>query len=292
MRLSSSVLALGALASNTLAASIHHRHAHAHAKRDVVNEALAGATPVAHTSSAAPVATSSAAAAPAASPASSSSSSSSGSSVSNVISSWFSDVESVVSKLGLAGSGANAQSSNGQAWLGSGGPYTNTFYNQASEHVVLVVWGSQGSWVNAQVPLITQSIAPGESTLVSFATGFSGAFSAIYSDTELVNGQVSNTWGEATFSGAYSTVDVSREVNMSGHGLEIVTPQCTTNMNTCVFVCNSGNSCEYGYTLQNCAAGSQPGANFGTANYGAGPVDSGGCSGIGESAALKTYFQD
>lgn len=284
MRVSMTVLALAALASNALGASIHHRHVHAHEKRGQVNEALAGATPVQQSSSA-PAATSSAA--PAATPASSSSSSSS-----NSVASWFSDLESTLTKIGLTSAGTNANSNNGQCWLGSGGSYQNTFSNNASEAVILVVWGSQGSWVNTIKPLITQAISPGESCLVSFANGFSGAWSAIYSDTTLNYGQIFNTWGECTFSGSYSTVDVSREVNMGGHGMEIVTPECTTNMNTCVFQCDSGNSCETGYSLVNCALGSQPGANYGTANYGAGPVPSGGCSGMGESANLQTSFLD
>lgn len=286
MRVSTTVLALAALASNALGASVHHRHAHAHAKRaPEVNEALAGATPVQQSSSSSAAPTSTQAA-------SSSSSGSSAGAIGNTISTWFSDIESTLTKIGICSAGTNANSNNGQAWLGSGGQYTNNFMNNASEAVILVVWGNQGSWVNTITPVITQSIAPGESVLVSFANGFTGAFSALYSDTILNLGQVFNTWGECTFSGSYSTVDVSREVNMAGHGLEIVTPQCTTNMNTCVFTCNSGNSCETGYSLENCAIGSQPGANYGTANYGSGSVPSGGCSGMGDSAELFTYFLD
>lgn len=283
MRVSTTVLALASLAGNALSASIHHRHAHAHEKRaPEVNEALAGATPVQQSSSSA-APTSTLAASP-------SSSSSSTGSIGKTVSSWFSNIESAVTKIGICSAGTNANSNNGQAWLGTGGQYTNNFMNNASEAVILVVWGSQGSWVNKITPLITQSISPGESVVVSFANGVSGAFSAIYSDTTLNNGQICNTWGEFTFGGGYSTVDVSREVNMGGHGLEIQTPQCTTNMNTCVFVCPSSNSCEFGYELQNCAIGSQPGANYGTANYGSGPVPSGGCSGIGDSAELTTFF--
>jgi hypothetical protein len=284
MLVSTTVLALAALAGNALGASIHHRHAHVHDKRAPdINEALAGATPVQQSSSAAPTST------PAASP---SSSSSSTGSIGKTVSSWFSDIESAVTKIGICSAGTNANSNNGQAWLGSDGQYTNNFMNNASEAVILVVWGSAGSWVNTIQPLITQSISPGESLLVSFANGASGAFSAIYSDTTLNNGQIFNTWGEYTLGGSYSTVDVSREVNMNGHGLEIQTPQCTTNMNTCVFVCSSGTSCEFGYELQNCAIGSQAGANYGTANYGSGSVPSGGCSGIGDSAELMTFLLD
>ena len=100
----------------------------------------------------------------------------------------------------------------------------------------------------------------------------------------MVNGQISNTWLEHTF-GPYGVVDVSREVNMAGHGISTVGPTCTTNMDTCVFTCPSGqNSCWTEYLLLNCENGSQGGANYGM--YGGMP--SGGCGGMGSWAALKT----
>jgi len=296
MRVSTTILALAVLASNVFCASIEHRHANVHEKRDSkLNQAIVYATT---TMSSPPAATTSSA--PQSSPpaSSGSSSNSGGNSGSNTgsntgskqVSSWVTDVTSVLKGLGFTCAGANPTSNNGGVWLGGGGTYTNNFVNKATETVILIIWGPQGSWVNAVAPLITVAIEPGQSQTVSFADGQSGAWAGVYSDTKLVNGQVCNTWGEYTFAGAYSTVDVSREVNMSGKGMEIQTPQCVSNMNTCVFVCNSGNSCEMGYSLLNCAVGSQPGANYGTANYGGGPVPSGGCSGMGSSAALTTIF--
>jgi len=187
--------------------------------------------------------------------------------------------------LGVGSLGINAVSNNGQAWIGSDGPYTNEFTNASGEDLILVVWGVAGSWINAVQPTITASLAAGASLTVSFADGASGAWTAIYSDTQLVNGQASNSWGEFTF-GQWGVVDVSREVNMNGHAMSIVGPSCTTDMNTCVFVCSSGNSCITGYELLNCENGSQPGANYGT--YDGAP--SGGCGGMGASAALTTTF--
>ena len=81
--------------------------------------------------------------------------------------------------------------------------------------------------------------------------------------------------------------NVSREPNMNGHDVSVIGPQCTSDMDRCVFVCNSGNVCMTDYTLQNCATGSQPGAQDGTDKNGG---DSGGCGGLGTSAALKTTF--
>jgi hypothetical protein len=196
-----------------------------------------------------------------------------------------SQAQAVLSKIG-AKAAVNPTSNNGEIWIGTDGPYTNTFTNSASQDVTVVVWGPQGSWVNANAPQVGITLSAGQSATVSFANGVSAGWAGIYSDTQLVNGQISNTWGEATFSGIYSCYDVSREVNMNGHTMSIVTPGCTSNMNTCVFVCNSGTTCMTGYSLENCATGSQPGASTGT--YGG--AASGGCMGMSNSAALKTTF--
>merc|ERR1712000_48126 len=151
---------------------------------------------------------------------------------------------SKLSALGVASLGVNSAVSNGQAWLAEDGPYKTNMQNNAGEDIVLVCWGVAGSWINAVQPTITASIAAGSSLTVSFADGASGACTAIYGDTKLV--------------------DVSHEVNMNGHSLSVVGPSCTTDMDTCVFVCPSSDVCTTGYELQNCANGSQPGANFGT----------------------------
>ena len=180
--------------------------------------------------------------------------------------------------------GLNSFANNNQVWIGEDGQYTNTFTNTAAEDVVLVCWGPQGSWVNAVQPLVTYSLPAGASTTLSYASGISGACSAIYPDTQMVNGQISNTWLEFTF-GPYGVVDVSREVNMNGHSITTVGPECTTSMDTCVFTCPAGQtSCWTEYDLLNCDNGSQSGANYGT--YGGMP--SGGCGGMGNSAQLQT----
>ncbi|KAK5065031.1 hypothetical protein LTR84_000866 [Exophiala bonariae] len=190
-----------------------------------------------------------------------------------------------LSALGVLSTGANSYAPNGAAWLGTDGAYKSEFSNQSGQDLILVIWGVAGSWVNVIQPHITASIPAGQSIWVSFADGASGAFTAVYGDTTLVNGQLSNTWGEFTF-GQWGVVDVSREVKMDGHGLSIVGPTCTTDMNTCVFKCSSGNVCTFDYILENCANGSQPGANYGI-HEGA---PSGGCGGMGAAASLKTTF--
>ena len=175
-------------------------------------------------------------------------------------------------------------SEGGGVWIGSDGPYTNEFINSSGEDIVLVIWGPAGSWVNVDQPLITHSLPPGTSVTISFATGQSGAWTGIYGDTELVNGQVCNTWGEYTFS-PEGVVDVSKEPNMNGHSMEVVGPVCTTNMDTCVFQCTGGaTSCEFGYELLNCTPGSQAGAQYGV--YDGNP--SGGCGWLGAATASFT----
>lgn len=196
------------------------------------------------------------------------------------------DMNSILS-LGLVALGVNPTSNTaGHAWIGADGQYTNEFFNEGTEDLVLAIWGPAGSWVNVIQPQITVSIPANTSKVISFPNGVSGAWAPIYSDTKLVNGQISETWGEFTFN-AWGVVDVSREVNMNGKSMKIVGPTCTTDMNTCVFVCPAGQSvCTYGYILKNCDNGSQVGATYGT--YAGAP--SGGCGGMGASAHLKTYL--
>lgn len=171
-------------------------------------------------------------------------------------------------------------------WLGDSGVYTNEFFNNGTDDLFLVIWGVAGSWVNVIQPHITVAIPANQSQVVSFPFGSSGAWAALYPDTKLVNGQISETWGEFTFN-EWSTVDVSREVNMNGRNMRIVTPQCTTDMETCVFVCPDGETtCMTNYQLLNCTIGSQPGANYGN-SFG---MPSGGCSGMGSAAHLQTHL--
>jgi len=195
---------------------------------------------------------------------------------------------SLLSKIGLTNTGANAASNNGQVWLGGDGPYVNDFINSSGQELILVLWGVAGSWVNAVKPLLTVTIPAGAVQTVSFANGASGAWAPIYPDTKMSQwGQIEETWGEFTFNGQWSTVDVSREVNMNGHAMSIFDGKCTSDFQRCVFQCKGGvTSCLTGYELLNCAPGSQEGAQIGV-HYGA---DTGGCSGMKDTAKLTTTF--
>src|SRR5256714_8961716 len=128
-------------------------------------------------------------------------------------------------KLSILGcrTSTNAMSNNGAVWIGPGDAYTNTFTNNAGEHLILVIWGPDASWVNADHPLVTMDLPASSSQLISFASGAVGAWSSIYPDTVMSNGQISNTCGEYTMS-PDGVIDVSREVNMNDHGMSIVVP--------------------------------------------------------------------
>ncbi|ERF73865.1 hypothetical protein EPUS_05877 [Endocarpon pusillum Z07020] len=192
----------------------------------------------------------------------------------------------LLSEMAFSALGKNSELPADGVWLGDNGPYTNEFWNESGEDLILVIWGPEASWVNVKQPLITASIANGSSTTVSFASGQSGAWSAIYDDTAMLNGQISNTWGEYTFSPS-GVVDVSRLPNMKGNAMTIVGPTCVSDMTRCVFECPEGEDiCMYNYKLVNCAPESQVGAQFGY-DYGAA---SGGCGNLGDSAQLSTYL--
>jgi hypothetical protein len=141
-----------------------------------------------------------------------------------------------------------------------------------------------GSWMSdpAKPPLITVGLNPGESTTISCGD-VTGGMAAVYSGTTLSPyGQVYQTWVEFTY-GAYGTVDVSREVNMSGNPVSVVGSKCTTDMSTCVFTCKSANQCmDAGtYVLNNC--GPQNGGQTDLAAM------NGGCL-MGPNAKLTTTF--
>ncbi len=191
-----------------------------------------------------------------------------------------------MSNIGMHSQGINPTANNGIMWIGSGGANLFSFYNNAGVDVALVMWYCPPntytcSFVNAYQAEITISIAAGATKVISVANGISGAFAGLYNDITILNsyGQVYNTWGEFTTGGDYATFDVSREVNMGGNSLTMSSSTCTSNMSKCVWECNTGNSCETGYSLINCAAGSQTSANPG-----------GGCMGISNGGNVAITF--
>lgn len=179
-------------------------------------------------------------------------------------------------------SGVNAIEPGPSAWIGPQGPYTVAFVNKAPETVILVLWGPGGSWINAHRPLVTYPLPPDASVTISFPDGSSGGWAGVYADTVAVNGQIFNTWGEFTFARSDTTYDVSRLVNMQGHSMSIRGPQCTSDMNTCVYVCSdrTAKSCWFDYELINCDA--RDGGGTGQDPSTGDPA--GGCHGVAGAA--------
>jgi hypothetical protein len=185
--------------------------------------------------------------------------------------------------------GQNAQGNNGACWIGSDGPNTNVVTNGAGQDIIVVVWGPNGSWMTGGTPpLITYALAPGATFTISCADNVPGGMAAVYQDMissgQVISqwGQVDNTWVEFTY-GIWGTYDVSREINMSGRPISVIGPSCTSNMNTCVFTCNSGNTCGTAgsYTLQNCGPYNGGGSDSAAMN--------GGCT-SGSNLHLQTTF--
>jgi hypothetical protein len=281
MRLSFASLAVSALLFHTsIAATIH--------RRDVLNDALKGAE--ARKASAA-----SASAVAAASPSSPAAAAAAAASVPSAVaaplagvkstaSGFTTDVTSRLTSLGFLSTAVNAVANNGGCWIGSDGPNTNLVKNGASESIVVVVWGPMGSWMTnpSMQPSISVGLAPGQSVTISCGD-VTGGMAAIYGNTKLSPfGQIDQTWVEFTF-GQYGTVDVSREVNMSGNPVSVVGDKCTTDMNTCVFTCLAGNTCMTlgSYKLNNCSP-----ANGGQSDL---LGQNGGCL-MGPNAKLTTTF--
>ncbi|KAK2590416.1 hypothetical protein QQS21_011903 [Conoideocrella luteorostrata] len=193
----------------------------------------------------------------------------------------------------MVGPGDNPITNNGYIWIGDDGPNTFTFTNKAESPVVVILWDFpyndyEASFMNVRHPKISYSLPNQNDTVnISIANGISGGWSALINrETQLKFGQISNTWGEFT-TGRYATVDISREANMQGTTMSVRTSAgCVSDMDTCVFVCKTGDTCgESGtYALQNCQPGSQAGATYGNSGR---SDPSGGCQGWSYGGQLQ-----
>lgn len=200
-----------------------------------------------------------------------------------------------MSAIGMYAQGVNSYSNNNNIWVGGDGPNLFTFTANAGVDVTLIFWANpngdySSSFMNVRQPMVSYSLSDGQQITISMANGLSAGWAGLYNDITTLSeyGQVYNTWGEVT-TGDSATVDVSREVNMGGNGMSITLDSgCVSNMNTCVFECNSGNACgDSGtYSLVDCAAGSQPGASYGL--YDGNP--SGGCQGFSNGGHMSVSF--
>ncbi len=220
-----------------------------------------------------------------------------GNSCSNVVQGLLREDCEYMSSMGVSEMGLNEFGNNGRIWIGDDGPNELTFSNRAASPIIVLIWQSVGydsSFVHAVQPYVTYSLPnTGDSVVISVGDTISGAFAALYDRTTTLTqyGQVYNTWGEFT-SGQYATINVSREPNMSGNRIEILSGGgCVSNMDRCVFKCHSGNQCgkEFEYYLQDCDALSQDGnPHLGYVNG----QPEGGCGGWENGGKVQIDFFD
>ncbi|KAI9677227.1 MAG: hypothetical protein M1822_008176 [Bathelium mastoideum] len=195
--------------------------------------------------------------------------------------------------------GTNADS--GPIRLGGSGDYVVDFVNDSDEDtIVLLVWnmasgGSEYSgnaitscgWCKGVAPAISAPLHKNSSSgaanvvSVAFDSGISGGWGAAYTDTPSTldvqgsGGQLPNTIQEFTW-GEQGVVDTSLEVYSKGHSVHAKGPVCSTSNTECNFACDDASalSCEFGYTLHNCAGTGQIGDNTQSGGCSAGPVGS------------------
>lgn len=217
------------------------------------------------------------------------------------VNSLMTDAVNVLTKMG-AKAAVNSLTPTANSWVGkatTGNAVVNTIVNNAGKDAYFACWAEK-SWVNDYAPTVAVMVPNGKNMTISHAIAQGGATNTgacapVFNDTELVNGQISQSWLEFNWLASEygsSTFDLSMEVNMQGHNMSIVADKCTSDLNRCSFHCVDPNakSCMAAgsYTLKNCAAGSQVGATAGQW----GGADSGGCQGIANTGItnIKTIL--
>ena len=161
-------------------------------------------------------------------------------------------ISDLVSALG-AQLGLNAESDNGQMWIGEGGKHSTTFTNTADKAATVYCWGKSTMWINANQPVISIKLGPGETQKLSAADGFSGGCGAAFDDSDLFMGLLNESILEFTFgAGAMGCFDISREINMRGIKLTAKGAKCTSGFDgagdSCTFICTDSSA-------QRCGAG-------------------------------------
>lgn len=201
-----------------------------------------------------------------AAPAETSSSSSSGD-VGGVIGDILNGLESFATKLG-AQLGVNSETENGQIWIGGDSKHSATFTNSADKDAMVWCWGKSTMWINANKPLISIKLAPGQTQKLSVADGFSGGCGASFEDSDLFMGLLNESILEFTYgSGANGCFDISREINMKGIVLTAKGSKCTSGMDgakqACTFICTQSGATRCG------AGGGDYAIDVGSASEGA-----------------------
>jgi hypothetical protein len=239
-------------------------------------------TPVAPSSTAAATSAATSAAAPAKSEAAHSNP------IGDFVTDAFVGVASIANKLG-AKIGKNDKSNNGGIWIGDDSAWGMEVTNTGSNEAVYYCWqakGFDGMSINKWVPDISVGMKPGQKVKLSFAANVPAACAPASAANSLAMfGGVDNTWAEVTF-GQWGAFDVSRNVNMKGCNISMQGSKCLSDMETCVFKCDSGDSCEKGYDLHNCGASNGGGGGYDVKMQGVG----GGCAMGSDGEWIKVSF--
>ena len=153
----------------------------------------------------------------------------------------LSGIEECASKLG-AKLGENSKTDNGKIWLDGDSKYSATFTNSADKDAMVWCWGKDTMWMNANTPLISIKLSPGQTQKVSIKEGFSGGCGASFDDSTLYMGLLNESILEFTAgAGAMGCFDISREIQMKGIVLTAKGSKCTSGMDgseqACTFVC-------------------------------------------------------
>ncbi|KAL6709867.1 hypothetical protein ACN47E_000652 [Coniothyrium glycines] len=199
--------------------------------------------------------------------------------INNIVTELTSEFTQMVNDLG-AKTGKNSKTNNGGIWIGSDSAWQTTWTNDGTKDAVLYCWkadGFSGMSINVNQPEVSIGLKSGETVTLSFAENVPAACAPMTSSDKLaLFGGCDQTWFEVTF-GHYGAFDISRNVNMNGINISSKGSKCTSDMDTCVFMCKGGlTTCEAGtdYDLFNCGAGTGGGGGYDTIMQGTG----GGCA--------------
>ncbi|KAH7074131.1 hypothetical protein FB567DRAFT_479596 [Paraphoma chrysanthemicola] len=210
--------------------------------------------------------------------------------ISDIVSDVFAGVASIANAIG-AQTGVNSKTNNGGIWIGTDSDWQMEVTNGGSKQAVFYCWkanGFSGMSINKNVPEISVGLKPGQKVDLSFAAGVPAACAPATDSSKLaLFGGLHETWAEVTF-GKDGAFDVSRNVNMRGCNISMKGSKCTSDMNTCVFKCKdtSVESCETGYTLDNCDASNGGGGGYDPVMAGVG----GGCAMGSSGEKIKVSF--
>lgn len=206
------------------------------------------------------------------------------------VSDFVSAGAALASKIGFK-AGVNSLANNGGIWIGHDSAWRFEVTNAGSSIGGFACWqanGFVGQFLGQAAPAIAVGLKPGEKVSISFAANVPAACGPLTTNTAMSPyGALWETWAEVTF-GEWGAFDVSRNVNMHGSNVSMKGSKCVSDMNTCVFKCqdSSAASCEKGYDLYNCGAGSGGGGGYDAVMQGTG----GGCAMGSDGEVVEVSF--